>query len=836
MRNVLTCAVLLACASPSWAHGLLIPEDKTLPPLAMLNHNVSIQITDQLATTRVEQTFRNHTDRNLEATYMFPVPKGALVNKFTMWIDGKETKGELLPATEARNVYTSIVRRTQDPGLLEYIGNDLLQLKVFPIAPKSDQKVAVVFSFVAPKEGNLVEYVYPLKTDGKVTSTLENFTVKATLSSQHGLGNVYSPTHAIGVKRKGEKEVEIEFDKNQAQLDKDFQLFYSLTDSDVGMTALMHRPVAAEAGYTCLLITPKMDRSKIAQVGQDVVLVLDTSGSMRGVKMDQARKALKYCLNNLNPKDRFGIIQFATTVNRYRDELVDASADRLTHAVKWVEDLDASGGTAIDAALKSAFELRPAMKAEGNRPFTIVFFTDGQPTIGETNPDKIVKDTLAANTANTRIFTFGVGDDVNAVMLDRLAEGTRALSSYVRPAEDIEAKVSGMFAKMTNPVLTDLKLATTGDVRLTEIYPSTLPDLFWGGQLVVFARYTGKGPTAIKLEGRVGMEKKEFVYELTAADKTGSDKDFVEGLWARRKVGYLLDQIRANGEKKELVDEVTTLAKRYGITTPYTSWLIVPDGVNTAPATRVPAARPGEPNVNFAPQPHLLLPASSSTINPAAPGTPPPSPVPLGDVITGKVPVGGGFPGGPGSGFGGLGGTTGTSGTGGGIGAIRDRFAQAELEAAAKETKGEDGKKATEALERKQALDEVMKAIREKRKDDVSAGKSGVDLAVEMNRLRDTDRAGRSAIRQVQGRTCIELGGVWIDEKFDPKAKMVSIKAMSDGYFRLLEKKPQIKEVFQLGNFVVWVTPSGTTLVIDGNHGKDQLKDDEIDALFTPGK
>src|SRR4051812_9334352 len=191
MRYVLTCALLLACAAPGRAHGLLIPDDKTLPPLAMLNHNVSIQIADQLATTRVEQTFRNHTDRNLEATYVFPVPKGALVNKFTMWIDGKETRGELLPAAEARNVYTSIVRRTQDPGLLEYIGNDLLQLKVFPIAPRSDQKVAVVFSFVAAKEGNLVEYVYPLKTDGKATSTLENFSVKATLSSQHGIGNVY---------------------------------------------------------------------------------------------------------------------------------------------------------------------------------------------------------------------------------------------------------------------------------------------------------------------------------------------------------------------------------------------------------------------------------------------------------------------------------------------------------------------------------------------------------------------------------------------------------------------------------------------------------------------
>src|SRR5438309_4744805 len=168
-------ALLLAWAGLARAHGLLIPEEKNVPPLAMLNHHVTISMEDQVAVTRVEQTFRNHTDRQLEATYVFPVPKGATVNKFTMWVNGKETSGELVEAAQARSIYTSIVRRTQDPGLLEYIGNNLLQMKVFPVAAKADQKVALSFSCVAPKEGNLVEYIYPLKTDGKATATLEEF-------------------------------------------------------------------------------------------------------------------------------------------------------------------------------------------------------------------------------------------------------------------------------------------------------------------------------------------------------------------------------------------------------------------------------------------------------------------------------------------------------------------------------------------------------------------------------------------------------------------------------------------------------------------------------------
>jgi Ca-activated chloride channel family protein len=452
MRSLLAVlGLLLASVSPLSAHGLLIPKEVAVPPLAMVNHKVVITLDEQLVTTRVEQTFRNHTDRPLEATYLFPVPRGAAVNKFTMWIDGKETAGELLEAKKARDIYTSIVRRTQDPGLLEYLDNNLFQVKVFPVPAKGDQKIALSYSSVATKDNGLVEYTYPLKTDGKATATLEEFSITATIKSDLGVSNVYSPTHALTVKRKSDKEVQVLFDKSQGLLDKDFQMYYSTSDKDVGLTALLHRPLSNEDGYFTALISPKLSLGKEYQVPRDMVLVLDTSGSMRGPKMDQARQALKYCLKNLGAKDRFGLINFATTVNRYRDALVAVNSEQVEQAQKWVDGLEATGGTAINDALLSALELRS--KEEG-RTFTVVFFTDGQPTIGETNVEKILKNTLSQNTSNTRIFTFGVGDDVNASMLDQLAEQTRALSTYVRPAEDIEVKVSGLVSKISNPVLT----------------------------------------------------------------------------------------------------------------------------------------------------------------------------------------------------------------------------------------------------------------------------------------------------------------------------------------------------------------------------------------------
>src|SRR5262249_32891634 len=155
--------------------------------------------------------------------------------------------------------------------------------------------------------------------------------------------------------------------------------------------------------------TPKVELKKGYEIPRDLVLVLDTSGSMRGPKMEQARKALKMCLDGLGKSDRFGLVGFATTVNRYKDGLTEATPDQLGRAKTWVAELEATGGTAIYDALESALEL--TTKDEG-RTFTIVFFTDGQPTIGDgdkTKPEAILKNTVAKNTANTRIFTFGVG-------------------------------------------------------------------------------------------------------------------------------------------------------------------------------------------------------------------------------------------------------------------------------------------------------------------------------------------------------------------------------------------------------------------------------------------
>jgi Ca-activated chloride channel family protein len=727
----------------------------------------------------------------------------------------------VLPAKDAKAIYQSIVQKTLDPGLLEYMGHNMLRLRVYPIAPNSDQKISFTYNSVAPKDSGMVHYTYPLKADGKAVQTLEKYSVTLNLKSQHALGNIYSPSHPVTITRPNDKNATVVFEKNEALLDRDFQLYYSAGGKDVEITALAHRPEPGQKGHFMLLVAPRAELSKEQQVPRDVIFVLDTSGSMRGKRLEQAQKALTYCLNNLNPQDRFALIHFATGVTKYSQKWLEASKANLGPATKWVNDLEATGGTAINAAMQTALAMR---SDDPGRTFTIVFLTDGRPTVGEINPDNILKNTMAKNTANTRIFTFGVGDDVNASLLDQLADQTKGYSSFVREHEDIEVYASALFNKISHPVLTDLQLTWGDNVKITEVYPPQLPDLFHGSQLVILGRYEGDGHAAIKLTGKVGMKTKELVYEVNFPQKTAEPKAFVEDLWARRKVGYLLDQIRLNGEQKELVDEVITLAKRYGITTPYTSYLIVPDEVITAvKADKAKGGKStGKPDVSF----HLIPGVNGSGFGPTAPpalkpgfggikaktGAPATAPIPVSEFIK-EVQA-----------------------KPGDAAELREKLANETFNNKDFDGKSEEGKALKKFQEQYQSYAQAHKDLKKGDKGATQSGTVGVNLSIASNQLRQMNQVNKTAVARVANTNCLDVGGVWIDEAYHAKLKTVNVKAMSNAYFRMLEKHPEVKQVFTLGNHLVWVTPSGTALVLDTTAGREEMPDAEIDALFVAKK
>ncbi|NLW51520.1 MAG: VWA domain-containing protein [Candidatus Brocadiaceae bacterium] len=561
--------IVIGICRTAGATGILVPEDSTLPPLAIQNHRVHVTVEGPVAVTRVSQRFLNSTNRRLEATYIFPIPRDAAVTDFAMFINGKRQSGEVVEAGRARQIYQDIVRRLRDPGLLEYMDSGLLRMRVFPIEPNSATEVEVSYTHALPFESGVYEYTFPLKTGERSSKVLEDFTLSVEIASDRPIKSVYSPTHDVGVTRKDDYHALAGFEQTGARLDTDFTLFYTVGEEDFGLNLLTHRRPGQD-GYFALMIAPRVAVDASGVMPKDVCFAIDVSGSMQEQnRIESARQAVAFCLNALNPGDRFALVTFSTGVETYGDGLTDATPEAVAKAVEFVRGLEARGGTDLCEAVLRALKMTP----QGDRPYLIVLATDGKPTVGVTAPEKIVTSVAEANRANVRVFPFGIAEDLNVVLLDRIAETTRGYSDYVAPGREIETKISTFFRKVSHPVLSNLELSF-GGLKVSDMYPQMPPDLFRGSQVVAFGRYSGEGDVAVQLTGAVGADRRTFAYDATfpAEDPAGA---FLPQLWARRKIGYLLDQIRLHGQTDELTDEVVRLGREYGIATPYTSYLIL---------------------------------------------------------------------------------------------------------------------------------------------------------------------------------------------------------------------------------------------------------------------
>jgi Ca-activated chloride channel family protein len=542
--------------------------------LVVKNHHVRVTIDDQLATTEIDQTFHNPNDWIVEGTYLFPVPDGATIDQFTMTVDGKEIEAQILEAEEAREIYEAIVREMRDPALLEYVGQNVIQASIYPIEPGADTSVQIRYQQVLTAEGGVVHYRYPLNTERFSAELIESVSVSVEVTSDQPVRAVYSPSHEIVVDKDGENAFTAGWEANDVKPDTDFDLFYTLSGEAIGVNLLSYWSEQHDLGTFMILAAPGIPAQETV-IAKDVIVVLDTSGSMEGEKLEQAKEALIYILENLNEGDRFTIVEFSTGVRLYEDELLSASDAQ--EAIDWVEQLQSDGGTNIDEALTEAMDL-----VDEARPTYVLFLTDGLPTEGETDTPDILEHVSEAAPENVRLFAFGVGDDVDTVLLDNLVAEHHGASSYVRPGERLDETVSNFYAKISTPVLTNVELTIDG-VDTEEIYPHPLPDIFAGSQLVIVGHYEEGGAATIELLGEIDGEQTTYVYEGQAFVSTGetTSTESLPRLWATRKIGYLMNQIRLQGEDKELTEAIIELSIRYGIVTPYTSYLITEDDILT---------------------------------------------------------------------------------------------------------------------------------------------------------------------------------------------------------------------------------------------------------------
>ncbi len=595
--------ILLLGAAPAHAQGIVTPDTPPqlfgpVSPIAVERYTVDAVVDGPVATVHVTQVFRNDTPGPVEGTYIFPLPPDATVSDFQMTVDGQVLEGKLLSKEEARRIYEEIVRRTRDPALLEYLDRGLFQASVFPIPPGDTRTIELTYRQVLAREGDLFRFTYPLRLPQR-GQPVETLALRVELRNQPGLRTIYSPSHKVSVQREGDDRAVIGFEASQVEPEQDFLLFFGTDESLLGVNLLSYKP-GTEDGFFLLLAAPSIQVSTTQVVQRDLVMVLDVSGSMEGEKLLQAKQAARYVVEHLNPGDRFNLIAFSSGVRFWEGQLQPVDPESREAALAWVDSLDAGGSTDINRALLEALaQLQVQTEADRDRPAYVLFLTDGLPTQGVTEVERIIDNALAnAPERPVRLFTFGVGYDVNTDLLDTVSQELGGRSSYVLPDQRIDEAVSHFYSGISTPVLADVQVTFQGEegpVLVEETYPFPLPDIFAGDQLVLVGRYREGGSVTVVVEGQVNGQEQRFTFPDQELAMAGG-QDFVARLWATRKIGALLSQVRRSGANPELVEEIVALSTEYGIVTPFTSYLVLEPNVANlvVPPDAVPIPMPRE--------------------------------------------------------------------------------------------------------------------------------------------------------------------------------------------------------------------------------------------------
>ncbi len=577
MRTLTTLFAMTLVTAPLAGQGWIEPlPGRPMNGVVKLRTAVSVNVTGRIALVEVEEWFENRGGGLGEGDYIYPLPGEAVFSNFSLFQGDQELRGETMDADRARSIYEEIVRRKRDPALIELVGHGLIRARVFPINAGETRKITLRYTQVMERAGDALQFQYAAGGATSITPRRPDtpqgptrrigdspISFRLVADSGEAFRNPFSPTHQLDISRDDGRLVV----RPAETLSGDFVVFLPFARETVGITLATHR-TSGENGYFMLTLSPGEVRG--TTLSRDITAVVDVSGSMSGEKLDQAKAALRQLLSSLNGRDRFRLIAFSSGVSTQSNGLTRATAENLSAARRWIDGLDANGGTNIEAALDEAFRLETP---EGRLPL-VIFLTDGLPSVGEENPERLA--TQAERTRrNARVFAFGVGYDVNTYLLDRLSDAGRGTTQYVRPGEDVEQAVGQLVRKVQHPVLADLSIDDS-PVDLLEVYPEQLPDLFAGEELVVFGRYSAarRNRTGrLIIMGRRDNRTERFAAEVTFPEHSTAN-DFIPQLWAARKIGFLSQAIRLNGPNKELIDEIRETALKYGLLSEYTSYLV----------------------------------------------------------------------------------------------------------------------------------------------------------------------------------------------------------------------------------------------------------------------
>jgi Ca-activated chloride channel family protein len=557
-------------ASTALADGMMIPFPSEVGYLQVDYHLVTVNIDGPHAHTSVEQRFSNPYLTPVETRYVFPLPPGATIRGFTMQLDGVPQTVQNMSRAETEAYLQKAIADRQDPSLLQYLGWETYAVDL-TLPPLGDTSMILEYEELLLPQGDLYRYFYALGTERYSLAPLQEVSLEVDLQADDRVATVYSPGHQLAVERLSAGHVRAAYHAENVLPTEHFELYYTLTGQPFGAGLLTHADAERPGeGHFLLLLSPSSSMAEADAAPKDIVFVVDCSGSMAGEKIEQARQALQFILGQLDERDRFAIVSFDDLIETQAEALQPVTAQTIRRAQSYVARLYDRGNTDIEGALRRGLEmLRVSQPRLGATP-VIVFLTDGLPTAGITDETAILERVRLGNEpVEASIHVFGVGYDVNTHLLDRIAAQNHGAVTYVQPGESLERVLTTFYSQIAHPLLTDVEAEFEG-LAVEDVYPRQLPDLFVGSSLALVGHYSAADSTGVmvRLRGQMSGEAWEQVYSFDLRE--ANEHPFVARLWATRRVGELLDQVRVEGETAALVEETEALGLRYGIVTPYT--------------------------------------------------------------------------------------------------------------------------------------------------------------------------------------------------------------------------------------------------------------------------
>lgn len=559
------------CPQIARADGMILPDLASANYMVVRYHDVKVDINDTFAVTRVEQEFYNPHDYPVTGQYIFPVPPGAALTDFQATFGGRQASVIRQNGEDSNIIFYNLIAQRHDPSLLQYADWETLTFEI-NLPARSTRKMTLSYQEILPPSGGMLHYRYVLSTERYSSLPLERASITINIANTRGIGSLYSSSHTVTTEYLAQGRARVTWEDFNTQPVNDFHLFINPAEDGFGGGFLTGSHNNTD--HFLFMFSPERSDRQLEVLPKDIVFVIDRSGSMAGEKIQQAQDALHFILDQLNANDRFSIVGFDDVFSTVADTLLPVNRDNLTAAHGFVSRLYDRNGTDIEGALQVGLGILENSESRVGASRMVVFLTDGLPTEGITDPQRIVELVTRTNrSSEARMHVFGVGYDVNTHLLDELASENGGSVTYVQPGDNLEAVLSDFYERIAYPVLTDITVEFDG-ITVSDIYPQQMPDLFENSTLLLTGRYQGRedGTALITVHGNANGERHTYTYEVALSDK--NNMAFVPGLWATRRIGHLLDIIRVEGESASLVEEVRELGLSYGLITPYTTFII----------------------------------------------------------------------------------------------------------------------------------------------------------------------------------------------------------------------------------------------------------------------